>query len=238
MSREQQVTGLVLKKQPLGEADELVTIFFAELGKMRVVAKAAKLPKSRLQFALQPLSVAQVVLVGRGSLPQVIRAMPVTQFTVCMNDLERLQLWYQVAELVLRFLPDHQPNDELYAAVLEFLAWLNNTDTVAALFPVGLIKCELAILAAVGHQFVLPREVTQDLGAGYVFDVAAGGIVSAQQGVGTVVPVAVVQALHAVLVTPYANLLMTPDYVAAQQLVHACLVYNLERETRADRVRL
>jgi DNA repair protein RecO (recombination protein O) len=237
MSREQYVTGLILKKQPLGEADELVTIFFAELGKVRAIAKAAKLPKSRLQFALQPLSVAQLTLVGRGSLPQIIRASSERQFTVCMTDLERLQLWYQVAELVLRFLPDNQPNSELYVAVLEFLAWLNGPELVPALFPVGLVKCELAVLAAVGHQFVLPGG-DEAGAASFVFDVAAGGIVEAGAGVGAVVAPEVVLAFHTLLTTPYAALSAVADVTTLQQLVHASIVYNLERDTRADRVHL
>ena len=47
--REIKHTGIILKKQPLGEADELITLFTKEQGKVRVLAKSVKSAKSKLQ---------------------------------------------------------------------------------------------------------------------------------------------------------------------------------------------
>ena len=53
MSRETKLTGIILKKQPLNESDEIITFYTKENGKIRALAKSVKSSKSKLQQKIQ-----------------------------------------------------------------------------------------------------------------------------------------------------------------------------------------
>jgi DNA repair protein RecO (recombination protein O) len=81
MSRENTYAALVLKKQPLNEADELITVFTKEIGKLRVLAKSVKFAKSKLQYSLQSLFLVNLTVTG-GGLPKIIGVEVVNLFFV------------------------------------------------------------------------------------------------------------------------------------------------------------
>src|SRR5919204_5206883 len=58
--------GIVLRSMDLGEADRVLTVLTPRLGKLRVIAKGVRRPRSRIGGALEPFSDVQLVLaVGR-----------------------------------------------------------------------------------------------------------------------------------------------------------------------------
>src|SRR5438552_17243893 len=57
---------IVLRSMDLGEADRVLTVLTPRLGKLRVVAKGIRRPRSRLGGGLEPFSDVQLVLaIGR-----------------------------------------------------------------------------------------------------------------------------------------------------------------------------
>ena len=58
--------GIVLRGMDLGEADRVLTVLTPRLGKLRVIARGVRRPRSRLGGGLEPMSDVQLVLaVGR-----------------------------------------------------------------------------------------------------------------------------------------------------------------------------
>jgi DNA repair protein RecO (recombination protein O) len=149
--RESSFTALVIKKQPLGEADEIVTLFSREQGKVRAVSKSSKLSTSKLQYALQPLFLIDATLSGKTSLPKLIRASIVEPYSVLHSHPQRVAIWFVVAELLIRLLPDAAPNEALYESVLQFLSFLNlPQDMPDPQLELGLLKFKLAAMQATG----------------------------------------------------------------------------------------
>lgn len=124
MSREQTYTAVILKKQPFGEADEIITFFTRESGKLRGLAKSVKLSKSKLQNSLQSLFVVQISLAGKGHLPKIISAEPQKVFLGVREDLEALKCAFYASELVLKFTPDAQKDEGLFGLLAGFLEFL------------------------------------------------------------------------------------------------------------------
>ncbi len=60
MPRENTYLSIILKKQAFKEADELITVYTKEAGKLRVLAKSIKSPKSKLQHGLQVLFLVKI----------------------------------------------------------------------------------------------------------------------------------------------------------------------------------
>ncbi len=154
MPREQTYTAIILKKQPLGEADEIITFFTRESGKLRGLAKSVKLSKSKLQNSLQSLFVVQIYLAGKGHLPKIISAEPQKVFSGVREDMEALKCAFYASELVLKFTPDAQKDEGLFDLLVGFLEFLE-------LFPesrgVALAKLKVDFLqlegfSAAGHR--------------------------------------------------------------------------------------
>jgi len=153
MSREISYTAIILKKQAFGEADEIITFFTREAGKVRGLAKSVKLAKSKLQNNLQNLTLVDVSLAGQGQLPKIIAAEAKQTFTGLRHNLDSLKRAFYASELVLRFTPDGQKDETLFALLLEFLECLDagagHADLALAKFKAGFLFS--AGLAATAH---------------------------------------------------------------------------------------
>lgn len=147
MSREQKYTAIILKKQPLNEADEIITCFTREAGKIRGLAKAVKLAKSKLQNNLQGLFLVNLSVAGRGHLPKIIGVEPIQTFLRLRQNLELMKYAFYGSELLLKFTPDGQKNEKLFDLFLNFLVYLETYDTN---FNLALAKFKTDFLSAVG----------------------------------------------------------------------------------------
>ncbi len=126
MSREANYQAIILKKQPFGEADEIITFFTREAGKVRGLAKSVKLAKSKLQNSLQALFLVNLSLAGSGFLPKIISAEPKKTFSRLRRDLSLVKRAFYASEVVLKFTPDGQKNGKLFDLLLNFLDHLEN----------------------------------------------------------------------------------------------------------------
>ncbi len=122
---EQSLTGFIIKSQDLGEADLLLTFFSDEQGKVRAVVKSAKKMTSKLSGHLQPYILVQATLVGENSLPKIISVLPLAKYSNIIKDQQGMQVILAMQELVVRALPDGQPNPKLFAIYNQNLADLD-----------------------------------------------------------------------------------------------------------------
>ena len=119
---------LVLKHQPLGEADLLVTCYTRDDGKLRAVAKGARRPASKLVGHLEPLTRVSLSLARGRNLDQVTQAQVVESFAAVKANLAAVAQGLYVAELVDGFGVEASGNPALYYLALETLAALPTRD--------------------------------------------------------------------------------------------------------------
>jgi DNA repair protein RecO (recombination protein O) len=133
MRYDEQVTALVLKKQPLGEADVLVTWYTRESGKLRTVVRAARKPQSRLVFLLQEGTVSRIRLVGRGDhgMPILAGGSISTTYLRTLTEAQSVLLtWF--SEVLIKTTPDAQANALLFSTAEYFLQSLAKAEGVDA----------------------------------------------------------------------------------------------------------
>lgn len=126
--RSYRAEGLVLKHQPLGEADLLVTCYTLEDGKVRAVARGARRPTSKLVGHLEPLTRVSLSLARGRSLDQVTQAQVVNSFAALKGNLSAVAKGIYVSELVDGFGVEASANPALYHLALETLACLLPAD--------------------------------------------------------------------------------------------------------------
>lgn len=118
-------TAFVLKTQPLGEADLLVTWYTKEQGKLRAVAVGTRKPRSRLAFALQPAACASIRLVGRSEhgLLKLAGATPIATYISEYSEEQGLCISW-LSEVVLRATADAEQNQYLFGVAEDFFSVL------------------------------------------------------------------------------------------------------------------
>ena len=127
----QKYTGIILKKYPVNEADELLTIYTREAGKMRVMARGTHKILSKLAGFLQSLNEIEFETARRsssgGSLPVLISVRPRAINNYLRENLKKFAYALVGIETLYRLSPDGQTNMKAYKSLVSFLERLGQT---------------------------------------------------------------------------------------------------------------
>ncbi len=138
--------GIVLKKQNYRETDQILTIWTAELGKVRVLARGLRASKSKMAYSLQDLSLIKFEMTGR-SLPTIISVQLVRNFKGVRSNLAKMAPAFYVTELMLKTTADEHPNEAAFEHLVEFLEVLDSEENLDAInvalnsFTLKLLDC-------------------------------------------------------------------------------------------------
>lgn len=160
MSREIKYNAIVLKKQPFNEADEIITFFSQEAGKVRGLAKSVKLPKSKLQNSLQSLFFLQITLASsrQTSLKKIIKTQIIETFPNIRQNLQAAKAVFFVLELMLKGTADEHKNLKLFQLFLDFLFFCDQNNLSKNLMEMALLKFKIGFLENSGLSVRQPKE--------------------------------------------------------------------------------
>ncbi len=146
------LTGVVLRAVDYGEADRVVTIFTRERGKVSAFARGARASRRRFGGALQPFTLLTAEARERaGSDLLGLDGVAVTRgFAGLRGDLARIACAAYAAELTRELVRDHEPHEELFDLLVEYLELLD----AGPARPAALRAFELGALRAAG---LMPR---------------------------------------------------------------------------------
>ena len=111
--------GIVLKSFNLSEADRIVVFLTQEHGVVRGVAKGAKRLKSRFGSTLEPFSTVQLGYFQKDD-RELVSIQTVELINSCFDRASEpafLQTFSYISELLIAFVPPHDPNETLYRMV-------------------------------------------------------------------------------------------------------------------------
>jgi len=128
---------IILKTYPLAEADRIVVFFSRDYGKLRGVANGVRRLKSRFGASLEPMAQSRVTFFQKETQELVrIRSTELIDSPMkLLKDYDRAVAASQLADLVDRFLPDHDKQD----AVFRLFA-LTRQSLIQGL-PLELVRC-------------------------------------------------------------------------------------------------
>jgi DNA repair protein RecO (recombination protein O) len=112
---------VVLRRGDFGEADRLLTVYSPEYGKLRLVAKGVRRPRSRKAGHLEPFTRVALLLARGRDLDIITQAEAIEHFVALREDLVRLAHAAYVVELLDRFTVQEGECQPLYRLLLETL---------------------------------------------------------------------------------------------------------------------
>lgn len=117
-------SAIVLRNRNLGEKDRIMTLLSPEIGKFSAVAKGARAPKSKLAAVSQAFTLARFLVARGRSLDIATQAEVEQAHTHIAGDLLRTAWATYLCELC-DFVPEHQPDEELFETMRVALERLN-----------------------------------------------------------------------------------------------------------------
>ncbi len=238
MSRDRTIEAFVLKKQDYNEADQIITLFSKEEGKIRALVKAANQPNSKLRPALQPLFQSKVTLTGSAGgvgLMKVIRAQAIAVYGGILEEESKLSAWYIAAELIMRSLPDSAPNETLFSNLEEFAKFLHTTTLDSNAVKKVITQFQIKTLDSLGLGISTPEltENTRNL----QFSLDRGGFVSSStlDGQATSKEVLVAFLLSKNKDYQEGQSVSEKESEQLQKMVNRFVTYQLEREIKSQR---
>ena len=148
---------IVLRRTNYGEADRVVSFLTPVRGKVSVMAKAVRRPKSKLAGGVELFAVCDITCVsGRGELMVLTSARLRTFFGNILKDYERMQLGYECIKQVNR-VAETVSEPEFYQLLK---ATLTALDDLSADWRVVELGFRMHLAALLGHGLNLATDQT------------------------------------------------------------------------------
>ena len=137
MEQYQHLNAIILRSRDYKEADQLLTIYTREQGKLTVQVRGVKKTNSKLRGGILLFSQAELVVTAGKAFPIVTGASTVTAFASLRSDFVRMSYAGYAAELLDRVISEGPADEELYLFMLQTLQLLEFIDPWVASSLVG-----------------------------------------------------------------------------------------------------
>jgi DNA repair protein RecO (recombination protein O) len=135
---------VVLSRRNFAEADRILTVITPEHGKMSLIAKGVRRPKSKLAGGIELFAVNDLtILPSRNQLQTMISSRMATNFGNIIKDIQKTMLGYELLKRLNRYMED-EAGPEYFKMLESTLTGLNDEDLkighVELWFTVQLLK--------------------------------------------------------------------------------------------------
>ena len=233
---------IVLRTMDLGEADRVLTVLTPRLGKLRVIAKGVRRPRSRIGGGLQPFSDVQLVLAVGRTFDVVTSSSLEDPHLGLRNDLHSTAAAWYVVELADRFCEGAADSHDAFRLLAQALSALDAGSEIAR--EVVARWYELHLLDAMGFRPELGRclECGGDIEPeGNAFSAVGGGVLCPecrpQALAARPLSADALKVLRHLQRSPLVGVLRLrvepPLHREVERLLHATVSAVLERELRS-----
>ena len=139
----------ILHSRAYRESSELLDVFTAGHGRVSLVAKGARRPKSSLRGLLNPFQALKLSWSGRGELGT-LREAESTSVAAQLSS-ERVMAGFYINELLIKLLHRHDAHPELFFHYASLVADLGSSSELEPL----LRKFEISLLREIGYELNL-----------------------------------------------------------------------------------
>lgn len=119
--------GIVLTRRNSGEADRIISIYSKDKGRISLIAKGVRKPKSRKRGHIEVFNLVKFqAVLGRG-LDIMTEAEVINDFKSVRISLKKISLAYYFMEVVGKITHEGEPNEDLFNLIISSLSKLETT---------------------------------------------------------------------------------------------------------------
>lgn len=118
--------GLIIKKEDRGEADQLLTVYIKDFGKVEILAKSIRKISSKLRSGAEIFYLTELEFIQGKGRKTLTDAIAIEKFINLRQDLNRLKFAYQVADAADDFLRQPEPDKRIWDLLTEVFKKIND----------------------------------------------------------------------------------------------------------------
>lgn len=166
---------VVLRRIPFRETSQIVTLFTREMGKVTVMAKGSRRPRSQFGATLQPMAHIQAIFYYKATrdLQTLSESSHITLFNGISNDLDRIGVGIRMIELVQALMQQEEENPFVFDLLVGALRKLDATVGYATNI---WMHFQLQVAGSLGFQPDVQREEVEALTEAGVLLLDSGAI--------------------------------------------------------------
>lgn len=155
---------IVLARKNFGEADRILSVYSKNFGRLTLIAKGTRRPKSRKRGHIEVFNRVNFQAATGKSLDIMTEVEIVDDFAEIRKSLKKISLAYYLSEVIGRITHEEEPNQELYETILATLEKLKTTKSLKKL-RTDFVEKILVILGfwPEGRQLPNPDEVLEEV---------------------------------------------------------------------------
>jgi DNA repair protein RecO (recombination protein O) len=119
--------GIVLTRRNFGEADRILVLYTKNFGRISLLAKGIRRPKSKKRGHVEVFNKIKFQAVSGRSLDLITEAEVVEDFSEIRTSLKKISLAYYLMEVIGRITHEGEENIEVYNLLLDTLQKLKST---------------------------------------------------------------------------------------------------------------
>jgi DNA repair protein RecO (recombination protein O) len=130
MSEIVKTEAVVLSKMDFRDTSNILSIYTKDFGRISVILKGARSPKTKKGFIAEPLNHLQIIIYRKDSrdLQLLSSADLVSHFPNIKESLEKLKFSLAILELIKNLTPENEVNTKLFAGLIRILSLLDSSD--------------------------------------------------------------------------------------------------------------
>lgn len=167
--------GIVLARKNYGEADRILSVYSKNYGRISLMAKGTRRPKSRKRGHIEVFNYIKFqAALGRG-MDIMTEAEIIDDFAEVRKSLKKISLAYYLSEVVGRISHEGEPNNELFNLILATFTKLKTTKALKRL-RTDFVRNILVLQGFWPENLALPNpdEVLEEVIERQVFSVRVG----------------------------------------------------------------
>ncbi len=125
--------GVVLARRVHGEADRILTVFSKHHGKIRLLAKGVRKPKSRKRGHIEIFSLVKFSATKLTGIDLINEAVIINGFTKLRSDLKKIALAYYFVEVIGKATREGEKNNDLFDLLINYLDKLGDETNLKSL---------------------------------------------------------------------------------------------------------
>ncbi|NNG26758.1 MAG: DNA repair protein RecO [Ignavibacteriaceae bacterium] len=156
MSEIIETESVVLSKLAYGDSSIIADLFTEDYGRISVIVKGGRSPKSKIGLLVDPLNHLQVVFYKKDTrdIQLLSSAEILSHFPSLKDHLQKLKYAYGVIELIKNLMAEHEVNKRLFKGVVRILSRINSSNEKP---DVSFGRFFLFLLKEIGYEFQAER---------------------------------------------------------------------------------
>ncbi len=121
---------VILSKMNYGDTSNILSVYTKDYGKLSVIIKGARSPKSKSGFIADPLNYVQIVIYKKDSRDlQVLSSIDmISYFPKLKEDIDRLKFSFAIIELIKKLTPENETNLRLFNGLSRILSLIDSSN--------------------------------------------------------------------------------------------------------------